>query len=76
MIDVYKGKRGLVGIDACVAPTLAAEMLAAMMHGAALEIYACQEREGGMVGIDAQVSASVAARVLTKAELAGVQIRR
>jgi hypothetical protein len=61
MIDVYAGKNGKTGIDACVSAAVAAEM-----HGTEFlpGMQSYFRGDNGMIGFDAQVSAPVAERML------------
>ena len=76
MIDVYRGKAGRVGIDACAPLALVAEMLAVLPANAASALYVNQPSEGGMVAIGVEVLAPVARGLLAAAENAGAIIRR
>jgi hypothetical protein len=73
MIDIYSGRNGKVGIDACVSAQLAAEMCATELLPGMMSLF---RGDNGMIGFDAEVSAPVAARMLAAAERAGASIRR
>jgi hypothetical protein len=72
-IDVYPGKNGKTGIDACVSAAVAAEM-----HGTEFlpGMQSYFRGDNGMIGFDAQVSAPVAKRMLAAAKRAGASIRQ
>jgi hypothetical protein len=73
MIDIYVGKYGKIGIDACVSTQVAADMRATELLPGMVSLF---RGENGMVGFDAQVSAPVAERMLTAARNAGITIRQ
>ena len=55
-IDVYRGKHGKVGIDACVSASLASEMHATELLPGMVSYF---RGDNGMVGFDAQVLVSI-----------------
>jgi hypothetical protein len=75
VIDIYRGKAGRRGIDACLTLALAAEMRALLPHEGASGLHFYQAEVGGMVAIDVEVPPAVAARAVAMAKSAGALIR-